>query len=330
VVDEVDPPAFSNPFLGAIDFSFPDVDADDAGAVEFLAATAAAAVGRSDDDASQPEVVSVEFPDDDDVDLLVRSEEQAAPLVAAAKAAIDFSQGVRREDGKICVSKTSSVKSIEREPILTCTHQSLEKCHYTYVTQFSPVQEEVCDETFEKKCQITFAKKATTETVKKCYRPLVKSCTGQGPEQCRNFFETSCQTRYVQKPNGKFVGDTQCEKLPINVCGAGCTTEEGPEECHDKTNDVVIEVPEEVCDLNPRKTCHLATRLVPNLKPKHECSTIPKQVCSLKFSSPQQVDKPLREEWCLDETPAPPGETYDEANAIGDPIVFPEDRKRIR
>ena len=74
------------------------------------------------------------------------------------------------------------------------------------------------------------------------------------------------------------MGDTTCEKIPVEICGAGCTTQEGPEECHDKTRDVVTEVPEEVCDLNPQKTCRFATRLVPSLRPKHECSLVPKQV----------------------------------------------------
>jgi hypothetical protein len=36
------------------------------------------------------------------------------------------------------------------------------------------------------------------------------------------------------KFSGKFVGDTQCEKHPIEVCGAGCLFKEGEEECHDK------------------------------------------------------------------------------------------------
>ena len=34
--------------------------------------------------------------------------------------------------------------------------------------------------------------------------------------------------------SGKFVGDSQCVKLPVEVCGAGCTYQEGEEECHDK------------------------------------------------------------------------------------------------
>ena len=78
------------------------------------------------------------------------------------------------------------------------------------------------------------------------------------------------------KITGKFVGDTQCEKMPIEICGAGCTVEEGPEECHTKEIDALLDVPEEVCDLNPQKTCRFTTKLVPRLKPKHECTTFPK------------------------------------------------------
>ena len=44
--------------------------------------------------------------------------------------------------------------------------------------------------------------------------------------------------------------------------------QEGPEECHDKKVDTLVDVPEETCDLNPQKTCRLVTKLVPSLKPK--------------------------------------------------------------
>ena len=43
-----------------------------------------------------------------------------------------------------------------------------------------------------------------------------------------------CPTRYVEKLPGQFLADSQCEKLPVEICGAGCTFEEGPEKCHDK------------------------------------------------------------------------------------------------
>ena len=235
--------------------------------------------------------------------------------------AVDFSNcQTDPETGYCCVDKEEVVQTLKKDPILECTHKNVEKCHYTYVTQFSPAQEEICEENFEKTCQITFKQQAVDEQVKKCYRPLVKVCNGQGADVCQTVYESSCTTRYIEKQPGKFVGDTSCEKLPIEICGAGCTTEEGPEECHDKTITSLIDVPEEVCDLNPQKTCRLQTKLVPSLKPEHECTIIPQETCNLRFSSPQQVDQPLQTRWCLDPTPAAAGETYDESNARGSPL----------
>merc|ERR1712001_776478 len=219
------------------------------------------------------------------------------------------------ETGLCCVEKEETVTSLEKEPILECTHKNVEQCHYTYVTQFTPSQEEVCEENFEKTCQITFKQQAYNETAKKCHKPVEKVCNGQGPEECRTVYESSCSTKYVEKQPGKFVGDTSCEKLPIEICGAGCTFEEGPEECHDKVIASLVDVPEEVCDLNPQKTCRFVTKLVPKLKPEHQCTIVPKETCTLKFTQPQQVDKPLLTKWCLDPTPAAPGDSYDEENA---------------
>ena len=68
--------------------------------------------------------------------------------------------------------------------------------------------------------------------------------------------------------------------------------------------DTLVDVPEEQCDLNPQKTCRLITKLVPSLRPKQECTTVPKEVCVLKFTQPELRAKPLRTEWCLDEAGA--------------------------
>merc|ERR1711881_14327 len=239
----------------------------------------------------------------------------------AVQGGIDFSGCVEDgETGLCCVEKEETVTSLEKEPILECTHKNVEQCHYTYVTQFTPSQEEVCEENFEKQCSITFKQQAYNETVKKCYKPVEKVCNGQGEEECRTVYESSCSTKYVEKQPGKFVGDTACEKLPIEICGAGCTFEEGEEECHDKVIVSLVDVPEEVCDLNPQKTCRFITKLVPKLKPEHQCTIVPKETCTLKFTQPQQVDKPLLTKWCLDPTPAAPGESYDEADALGEPL----------
>ena len=229
---------------------------------------------------------------------------------------IDFSGCKTDPDtGFCCVEVEESVTTLKKDPILECTHKNVEKCHYTYVTQFEPTAEEVCQENFEKICQITFKQEATEEEVQKCYKPLVKTCNGQGEEICQTVFESSCTTRYIEKQPGKFVGDTKCEKQPVDICGAGCTTSEGPEECHDKTVMSLIDIPEEVCDLNPQKTCRFQTKLVPSLKPAHECTVIPQEVCNLKFSNPEVVDQPLKTKWCQDPSDPTPGETYEESEA---------------
>merc|ERR1739847_177249 len=241
--------------------------------------------------------------------------------VPEVQGGVDFSGCVEDPDsGLCCVEKEETIKTLQKDPILECTHKNVEKCHYTYVTQFSPTQEEVCEENFEKTCQITFKQQAIEEQVKKCYRPLIKNCNGQGGDICQTVYESACTTKYVEKQPGKFVGDTSCEKLPVEICGAGCVTEEGEEECHDKTITSLIDVPEEVCDLNPQKTCKFQTKLVPKLKPAHECTIIPREVCNLKFTSPKPVENPLKTKWCLDPTPAEPGETYDESEALAAPL----------
>ena len=80
-------------------------------------------------------------------------------------------------------------------------------------------------------------------------------------------FIPSCTIKYVEKQPGKFVGDSRCEKLPVEVCGAGCAYEKGAEECHVKVITSVFPIPEEVCDLNPEKTSRFTTKLVPLLTP---------------------------------------------------------------
>ena len=53
-------------------------------------------------------------------------------------------------------------------------YRMVEQCHFTYITKFKPTQEQVCEENFEKKCQITFKQQGFNETVKKCYKPVQK------------------------------------------------------------------------------------------------------------------------------------------------------------
>ena len=161
---------------------------------------------------------------------------------------IDFSGGVIDPvTGQKCVTKSEEIESVAKDPILTCVHKKVEKCHYTYVTQFSPAQEQVCSQDYQKTCRISFNKRALNKTVMQCYKPVEAVCDGRGEEECRTVYESSCSTKYVEKLPGKYVGETACQKLPVQICGAGCEYQEGAEECNEKVITTVVEVPEEVC-----------------------------------------------------------------------------------
>ena len=97
-------------------------------------------------------------------------------IILQVQGGVDFSGCEMQDDGMCCVMREEEISTLTKDPILECTHKSVEKCHYTYVTEFTPAQEEICEENFEKKCQITFKAMAVTETLKKCYRPLMKTC----------------------------------------------------------------------------------------------------------------------------------------------------------
>merc|ERR1711962_38480 len=242
-------------------------------------------------------------------------------VVEVVQGGLDFSECERDySTGLCCLDKDVPGQVLEKEPILECTHKDVEQCHYTYVTRFRPQQEELCEETFDKQCSITFKQQAVNETVKKCYKPLEKVCNGEGREVCLTAYESSCTTKYIEKQPGKFVADTKCEKLPVEICGAGCHFEEAKEECLDKVLVSLVDVPEEHCDLNPQKICKFVTKLMPRLAPKHECTLVPKETCVLKFSPPKQIVKPVKSRWCLDVTPPAPGDSYDESRALADPI----------
>ena len=86
-------------------------------------------------------------------------------------------------------------------------------------------------------------------------------CNGEGPEECHTIYESSCISKYEEIHPGKFLGDTSCEKIPLEICGAGCAFEEGVEECHDKVVTSVVDTPEEVCYLTPHAICEFITKL---------------------------------------------------------------------
>lgn len=122
----------------------------------------------------------------------------------------------------------SEVQSLSREPLLECKHTEENTCHFTYVTKFQSVSEQgragfdrrrkdiqtlcyqeskmklfsqntilyslqVCEEIFEKKCQITFNQEARNETVKMCHRPMEIRCDGRVNNRVYDDDEDTCR-----------------------------------------------------------------------------------------------------------------------------------------
>ena len=91
----------------------------------------------------------------------------------------------------------------------------------------------------------------------------------------------------------------------------------------------VIEVPEEVCDLNPQKTCRFVTKLVPTLKPSPQCTIIPQEICTLKSTASRKIKKPLLTKWCLDDSPVSKGNSYEEVDVSSQEVPPEESRSLI-
>ena len=117
----------------------------------------------------------------------------------------------------MCVLKNLEIDTVSRQPVMECTHRNIERCHFTYTTKYKPSQEQICEESFKKICHITFLQRATNETVKRCTRPISKACSGQGPKECRTFYETSCSTKNIKSSTGELVRETSCQKLPVEI-----------------------------------------------------------------------------------------------------------------
>ena len=122
------------------------------------------------------------------------------------------------EIGKRYILREDEVERMEKTPILECTHKSFKQCLFTYITQYIPTQEEICENSFHKTCQITIRQAASTEVVRSCLTPVSKACEGDGPEVCRTVYETSCVSRYVKIHLGKIKPETVCQKMLVELC----------------------------------------------------------------------------------------------------------------
>ena len=107
----------------------------------------------------------------------------------------------------------------------------------------------------------------------------------------------------TKKSVTKYTPETQCTKIPVEICGpASCALVPGPQECFEKKVTIAGEKPEELCNLEPQRTCKHVTKLVPQLKPHESCTDVPKEVCTRSQTNPRKVKKPVVKKWCYTPT----------------------------
>lgn len=156
---------------------------------------------------------------------------------------------------------------------------------------------------YESECVTHYHKHDVTDDVVTCRTEYDEKCVdvtqGYTTEQkCDKWPRQVCEN--VPTPVTKVSENVQCVKKPrtIQVTGA-CVPVPQEEECYDKTETVVQEVPLETCNLEPQKSCKFVTKLVPLLKPAEECVDIPKEVCSRqRIPRAEKEQKPVIKKWC--------------------------------
>jgi len=173
-------------------------------------------------------------------------------------------------------------------------------CHTPLICEGNGPEE--CKTVYESLCETRYHEHDVQDDVVDCETIQEEKCEDvtQGyttEKKCTKWPRQVCNT---QKKNvKKYTPETECKKVPRELCGpSGCVLRPGPEECFDRKETVVQEVPEETCNLEPQKACSFVTKLVPLLKPTEECVDIPKEVCSRNRQNPRKVKKPVVKKWC--------------------------------
>ena len=101
---------------------------------------------------------------------------------------------------------------------------------------------EVCQTQYETSCVTKFQEAPVVETVKECQE-----------EDCG----------MVKKTVVRSLPDTVCQKIPFEACAPdNCLFVPGQPRCYNQTQDVTVDSPEEVCDLQPQRMCKERIQLI--------------------------------------------------------------------
>jgi len=193
-------------------------------------------------------------------------------------------------------------KSASSNTARVCTRQMVKEC---------PGEEEdsgdtVCSTQHQSECWTQQHEHKVTEDVPECRTVEEKKCSDDLEGTCQTFERQVCDIKTQTVSHYSPV--TQCEKIPVELCGpVGCTFKESEEEeCVDKTVTVVHDEPDESCQIQPKRVCKNVTKLVPSLNEVKNCSDVPREVCSKVRGKPRKVRRPSVKKWCYNSQPTTP------------------------
>jgi len=214
-----------------------------------------------------------------------------------------------------------------------CEENFKKRCFIEYKPRASDEQVQFCYTPLVRNCDIPGPEECTTEYRSECTTRYHEHDVEDDVADCQETFEEKCQdvtqgytTNQVctkwpvnkcslsRQSVKKYSPETEGKKVPFELCGpSACPVEPGQQQCQQRTETIVQEVPEETCSLEPQRSCKQVTKLVPNLKPRENCLDIPKEVCVRSRTNPRKVAKPIIKKWCYTPTsetglPPPPRE----------------------
>eukprot|EP00090_Calanus_glacialis_P007315 TRINITY_DN15757_c0_g1_i5.p1 TRINITY_DN15757_c0_g1~~TRINITY_DN15757_c0_g1_i5.p1 ORF type:complete len:457 (-),score=88.88 TRINITY_DN15757_c0_g1_i5:62-1432(-) len=120
---------------------------------------------------------------------------------------------------------------------------------------------------------------------------------GINEENCTEWPVKKCtlEKTLVNKVNP----ETSCNKMSRNVCApSNCILKKTKKICQDETQNSVLNIPTESCDLEPQEDCSMETVLIPRLVQKPRCLKVPQEICVNTKGNPKKVLKPVIKEWC--------------------------------
>ena len=99
------------------------------------------------------------------------------------------------------------IKEVSFTDQIRCYNTTEEVCSMTHITVFESRTEKQCDTHFKKVCWIDYADDSTSEVVRVCNKKPERKCnlspeekaTVRVVQECRDYYESICETRYINK-----------------------------------------------------------------------------------------------------------------------------------